>query len=110
MKENVGRIDRIGRFIIAPAVMALGYTRLGGYAGDPRGLATMIAGALLLDSAITRVCPVNALLGIDTRSERERERDLQDVVLASAERSYERAAAAGEMVEMETFSSADVPF
>jgi hypothetical protein len=27
----------------------------------------MIGGALVIESAITRVCPLNALLGIDTR-------------------------------------------
>jgi hypothetical protein len=66
MKENVGTTDRTFRALAAPAIMAVGYTRLGGNEGSTEGLATMIAGALLLESAITRVCPVNALLGIDT--------------------------------------------
>jgi hypothetical protein len=83
MKENVGRIDRIGRAVIGPALMALGYTRLRGRDGETAGLAAMIVGAMLIDSAITRVCPGNALLGIDTRTKRERERDLQSLLRAS---------------------------
>jgi hypothetical protein len=31
------------------------------------GLAAMIAGTLVAESAITKVCPVSALAGIDTR-------------------------------------------
>lgn len=84
MKENVGRLDRIGRFLIGPAIMALGFTRLDRRrGGDLAGVAMMIAGALVIDSAITRVCPVNALLGLDTRTKRERARDLQQILHAS---------------------------
>jgi hypothetical protein len=67
MKENVGPEDRAVRMLVGPALMALGYTRLGGRAGELAGLAAMIGGALVIESAITRVCPLNALLGIDTR-------------------------------------------
>jgi hypothetical protein len=75
MKENVGRIDRIARAVLGPALFTLGYTRLGGHAGRPAGLAAMLTGFAIVDSAITRVCPLNVLLGIDTRTRRERERD-----------------------------------
>lgn len=67
MKENVGQADRIVRSIAGPALILAGYARLGGRDGEPAGLAAMIAGALLIESAITRVCPVNAVAGIDTR-------------------------------------------
>jgi hypothetical protein len=67
MKENVGTADQALRAVTGPALMALGYTRLGGHEGRTAGLAMIIAGVLLLESAITRVCPVNSLLGIDTR-------------------------------------------
>lgn len=83
MKENVGRIDRIARAIVAPGLVALGYTRLGGHRGDLPGIAVMIAGALVLETAITRVCPLNALFGLDTRTKRERARDLQEQLQAS---------------------------
>ena len=77
MKENVGRIDRIVRFVVGPALVGVGYTRLGGYEGSLPGLAAMLVGALIVESAVTRVCPMNALLRIDTRSRRERTRDLR---------------------------------
>lgn len=67
MKENVGTGDRIFRSIAGPALMTIGYTRLGGRRGRSAGLAAIVAGVLLIESAITKVCPVNALLGIDTR-------------------------------------------
>lgn len=67
VKENVGTTDRIIRSIAGPALVLAGYLRLGGKAGDPTGLAVMIAGVLLIESAITRVCPVSAAAGIDTR-------------------------------------------
>ncbi len=89
MKENVGRIDRIGRFIIAPTLMALGYTRFGGHRGRPLGLAAMIGATLILESAITRVCPFNRLLGLDTRSQRERARDLEALVGGEQELPFE---------------------
>ncbi len=82
MKENVGRIDRVGRFIVGPALAALGYARLGGDRGSWLGLTAIVIATAIVDSAITRVCPVNALLGIDTRSTRERARDLRAVLEA----------------------------
>ncbi|XYI02577.1 DUF2892 domain-containing protein [Sorangium sp. So ce1128] len=51
-------------------MMGLGATALGGLKGRPGGLVALVAGALIVESAITRVCPVNRLLGVDTR-ERE---------------------------------------
>lgn len=75
MKENVGRADRAARGVLGPALMSLGYGRLGGREGQAAGLLTMVSGAVLIESAVTRVCPINALLGIDTRSSAERARD-----------------------------------
>lgn len=79
MKENVGRIDRGVRFVVGPALAALGYTKLGGSAGRLPGLAAIVAATGILHSAITRVCPVNYLLHIDTRTKRERARDEQAI-------------------------------
>jgi hypothetical protein len=67
MKENVGTEDRLLRFVVGPLLIGLGYARLGGNHGAPAGLAAMIGGALVVESAITAVCPLNALLGLDTR-------------------------------------------
>ncbi len=67
MQENVGTADRAVRSVVGPALMAAGYTWLGGREGRAEGLAAMVAGALIIESAITKVCPTNAALGIDTR-------------------------------------------
>lgn len=83
MKENVGRVDQIGRFLAGPALMALGYGKFGGSEGDIGGLAAMISGALVVESAITRTCPINGLIGLDTRSESEVEEDLRKTVISS---------------------------
>ena len=77
MKENVGTVDRVGRFVVGPALMALGYGKWGGNEGTPAGLAAIVSGALVLESAVTRVCPVNAVLGIDSRSSEEVKRDFE---------------------------------
>lgn len=67
MKENVGTIDRTARSIVGSALLSLGYKRWGGDHGETAGLLAMAGGVLLLESALTRVCPLNALLGVDTR-------------------------------------------
>ncbi len=67
MKENVGKKDRLIRSIAGPALIGIGYTALDGRKGNIAGLATIVAGALLAESALTKVCPVNGILGIDTR-------------------------------------------
>jgi hypothetical protein len=67
MKENVGGADRAMRFVAGPAIMALGLTTLGGRRGRLPGLVTLVAGVLTLESAITAVCPVNRLIGVNTR-------------------------------------------
>jgi hypothetical protein len=67
MKENVGTVDRIARTVVGPALLAIGYTRWGGDHGQTSGLLAMGAGLLLVETAITRVCPLNAVLGMDTR-------------------------------------------
>ena len=66
MKENVGGADRLGRAAIGPLLFILGATALNGRKGAPLGLLAMIGGALIAETAITRVCPVNELIGIDT--------------------------------------------
>lgn len=67
MKENVGGADQILRTVAGPALIATGLLRLGATRGRTSGLLAIVTGALVLESAITRTCPVNAALGIDTR-------------------------------------------
>jgi hypothetical protein len=76
MHENVGRVDQIVRFIVSPPLIAVGVRGLGRRRGSLIGpTAVLLFGEALLSSAVTRVCPLNRALGIDTRSERERARD-----------------------------------
>lgn len=84
MKENVGTVDRAVRSIVGPLLIGLGARRWGGTEGDGRGLVAIMSGALVIDSAITRVCPLNALFGIDTRTSAQKARDLESA-LASHE-------------------------
>ena len=65
MKENVGRKDRIARSVIGPALMILGFTWIGRRTRWP-GLLALVAGTAVLESAVTRVCPLNAAIGVDT--------------------------------------------
>ncbi|HET7230645.1 MAG TPA: DUF2892 domain-containing protein [Longimicrobium sp.] len=66
MRENVGGADRTFRLVAGPMLMALGYARLGGRDGGVGGILAMLAGALITETAITRVCPVNEALNVDT--------------------------------------------
>lgn len=67
MKENVGGIDRKIRFVIGPTLMGIGIAQLRDRRrGSLGGILSLLAGEALLNSAVTRVCPANALLGIDT--------------------------------------------
>ena len=91
MKENVGTEERIVRSLLGPTLMAVGYTKLGGGKGRTAGIAAMIAGTLLIESAITRICPLNALLGINTRRKRGRvswlRQALENVLFSSHRKS-----------------------
>ena len=80
MKENVGTTDRVIRSIVGPGLIALGYTRLGGSEGRLAGLLAMMGGVAVVESAITRTCPVNGLLGLDTREPELVWEDLGDQV------------------------------
>ena len=66
MRENVGGVDRTVRGVAGPLLVALGYARWGGRRGALPGLAAMLAGALIAETALTRVCPLNEALSIDT--------------------------------------------
>ena len=66
MKENVGGLDRALRWIGGPLLAFEGYARFDGRSGRLLGLAGIFGGGLLLGTALTGVCPVNALLGRNT--------------------------------------------
>ena len=66
MRENVGGADRGMRAVVGPALLALGYAKWGGNRGSLPGLLAMLSGALVTETAVTRVCPLNEILGIDT--------------------------------------------
>lgn len=67
MRENVGDRDQAARFVLGPALIALGLGPLGARQGRAAGLGALVLGALVVESAVTRTCPVNAALGLDTR-------------------------------------------
>ena len=67
MRENVGRADQTLRSFVGPFLLYAGYDLLNGKRGTIGGIAAMVFGALITESAITKTCPLNALLGIDTR-------------------------------------------
>lgn len=76
MKENVGTKDRVVRAVAGSTLLALGYSRWGGRRGEPAGLLSMMAAVSILESAITRVCPLSALFGVDTRERALVQRDI----------------------------------
>ncbi len=71
MKENVGKNDQLIRSLAGPALMGVGYFALGGNKGKLAGLAAIVVGAIVSESAITRVCPVNEFFGLDTREKKK---------------------------------------
>jgi hypothetical protein len=80
VKENVGSTDRVVRSLAGTLLILLGYTRLGARRGRLPGLFGIAGGAMLLESAVTRVCPLNALLGWDSRTPHEIARDWRDLI------------------------------
>jgi hypothetical protein len=67
VQENVGGVDLAIRSVVGPALMVAAFRPLGARNGRWAGLAALVSGALVTESAITRTCPLNALLRIDTR-------------------------------------------
>jgi hypothetical protein len=80
MKENVGKLDRMVRSVLGPSLIMVGYTSLGGGRGRSLGLLSMMAGVAITESAITRVCPLSALFGVDSRSAKEVIRDVDEIL------------------------------
>ena len=70
MQENVGTKDGWIRSAVGSSLVTLGLWR--SRRAPLQSLLAAGVGAILLESAVTRVCPVNALLGVDTRADEER--------------------------------------
>ena len=84
MRENVGQLDRIVRTLVGASFLLHG---LAGVVRGRRSAAFGVAvGGFLLESALTRVCPLSTLFGIDTRSTEERIRDFRGDVNEQSER------------------------
>ena len=61
MKKNVGGMDRRGRLLLGPVLLAMGLKKRGRL-----GLVLSGAGAVLLVTGATGYCPANGVLGVDT--------------------------------------------
>jgi uncharacterized membrane protein len=81
MNENIGRMDRWLRVALGGGLVLAGLRGLGRSSLACGVLLT--SGALLLETALTRVCPVNAALGLDTRKW-----DRSDALPAPADEAY----------------------
>lgn len=66
MQENVGGAELPIRAITGPALLIAALTVLGAREGKPAGLGALIWGTLVTETAITRTCSVNGLLGRNT--------------------------------------------
>lgn len=56
-------------------LLGLGYALLGTRKRHWLGLATVVGAGMLAETAISRVCPANYVLSLDTRSKKLRRRD-----------------------------------
>jgi len=63
---NVGRFDRNIRLGLGLVLVAASFFMLGG-PGTTAGLLTIIVGAVLVVTALTKFCPLYKLLGLSTR-------------------------------------------
>ena len=58
--------ELVVRSLAGPALLLAGLTVLGARAGRPAGLGALVWGAMVTETALTRTCSVNGLLGRDT--------------------------------------------
>lgn len=84
MKENVGRLDRIIRGVVGPSAVALSISQLRKH--PILAALGIVVGAIVTETAVTRVCPVSSALGIDTRSTEERMRDFRTEIDEESDR------------------------
>jgi hypothetical protein len=68
MKTNVGSIDRLIRFLLAAVLFYLGLFL---YSGSILGIGLVVAGGVLLVTALVGFCGLYRLLGIHTNQTHE---------------------------------------
>jgi hypothetical protein len=68
MKRNVGGWDRKARSVIGPLLLGWGARRVLRRGGRLGGLAAVMAGTMLGETAITGYCPLNRALGRNSRA------------------------------------------
>jgi hypothetical protein len=79
MEKNVGGADRIARLVLGPLLILAG---VAGYAGllalavgpFPQALTSVVVflvGVILLVTGLVQKCPMNRLLGFNTRGEQQ---------------------------------------
>ena len=66
MRENVGGADRGMRAVLGPALVAMGAAGMTRGRNPLASAAALVTGALITETAVTRVCPLNEVLGVDT--------------------------------------------
>jgi hypothetical protein len=77
MDKNVGGLDRKGRLVAGPILVAVGVALvaglldvgLAGTAGLAVTALVLVAGAIFLVTGTTQKCPANELAGLDTYDE-----------------------------------------
>jgi uncharacterized membrane protein len=87
VKENVGRTERIVRIVVGASVAAASLTQIRRH--PILALVGAVAGALVTETGVTRVCPLNTAFGIDTRSTAERMQDFRTEINEESDRITE---------------------
>jgi hypothetical protein len=67
MKKNIGSIDRVIRFLVALAIIALYYTNQ--ISGTVAIVLLVIAGIFIITSFIS-VCPIYLMFGLSTKNKK----------------------------------------
>ncbi len=67
-KRNVGRLDRIVRFILGGAMLLIGLFVLRGWQGNWTGIGLALFALVPLATSLAGICPAYTLLGISTAS------------------------------------------
>ncbi len=106
MRENVGRMDARIRIAAGGALAVAGIVALA--RRKLVGAPLLASGALLLDTAITHVCPVNAMLGLDTRSEAERAAEEERAAMSVGGDAAVGPVEEGELLEIGVLATPDV--
>lgn len=66
MQENVAGAELVVRSLAGPALLLAALTVLGARQGRPAGLGALVWGAMVTETALTRTCSVNGLIGRTT--------------------------------------------